>query len=60
MASSLLEQWGAIRPTNTIQTSSCELTEMHTCPTNRGYIVSMEVMGLAPDVEPLPHQALGP
>ena len=60
MASSLLEQWGAIRPTNTIQTHTSKHREMHTCPTNRGYIVGMEVMGLAPDVEPLPHEGLGP
>jgi len=58
MASSLLEQWGAIRPTD--RNTHSELTEIRTCPPNRSYIVGMEVTGLAPDVEPLPHQALGP
>lgn len=58
MASSLLEQWGPIRPTD--RNTHSELTEIRTCPPNRSYIVGMEVTGLAPDVEPLPHQALGP
>lgn len=58
MASSLLEQWGAIRPTD--RNTHSELREIRTCPPNRSYIVGVEVMGLAPDVEPLPHQALGP
>lgn len=29
-------------------------------PAERRRVVGVEVMGLAPDVEPLPHQALGP
>ena len=52
------EQSGPLIETH--RNTHSELTEIRTCPPNRSYIVGMEVTGLALDVEPLPHQALGP